>query len=126
MFDVEDFQIRLKPGVERIAVLQAVRAVVSNSINLKECSFIASYMLNGERWCPTLDILREDPRTSSIASIADITFTKKPDMWEARRQEMAVIGKLIEDGAAGDAEAAIELCKGLKDGRYFSYFSAMG
>lgn len=128
MYFVSEFKIRLKGQPDRITVLKAVRRVASTlDFNLGQCNQISNKLLDGGTWEVIPRCLREDPRKALDRSTFEVMAVNDiEDAYELRRRENERIGTLIEAGANGDAAAAIEICQGLKDGRYVGYFGAWG
>ena len=116
MHDVEEFKITLLPGADRLKVLIAVRGVCEGNFSLKDISMIAGGLVHGDRWSPTPEMLRADPRTSGLAKIATIEVELRPDPYAELKRQREEESALLEAGANGDAEAAIRFCKGLLTG----------
>lgn len=125
MNDISEFKIRLTDtNVDRVEVLKAVRkATMTSQFTMADCNVIALSLLKGERWCPMPMMLASDPREGRLAELCHIDYETLYEEFRRESSERdANIKALIEAGANGDAEAAIALCQGIKDGRFLSYF----
>lgn len=116
MYDVEEFKVTLLPGADRLKVLKSIRDVCKGNFSLNDISMIAGALIHGERWCPSPEMLRVDPRKSELAKIATIEVELRPDPYAEFKKQREEESALLKAGANGDAEAAIRFCKGLLEG----------
>lgn len=125
MYDISEFKINLNPGlVDRVQLIRAIRQMVApGEFSIADCTAIAWALMRGETWKPTPSMLSVDPRKSAFAELCSIEYETLYEAFRSKTDERdANIKALIEAGAAGDAEAAIALAQGIKDGRFWSYF----
>jgi hypothetical protein len=84
------------------------------SFTAPDCLYVARCLIKGEEWSPPIDKINEylDVGPCSMNIIPD------PDNhWEVFFAEEKVYSDLLKDGAAGNAQAAIEYCKAVIEGK---------
>jgi hypothetical protein len=124
-YEDQEFRIKLRPTVtvSLTDLWKAIREVTRpEEFDSTICRHIAAYLLNGECWYPARRQLKPNPFTSSLAQLANIEWGEEPNPWQGRAELVKTVEQLIAAGAEGDAEAAIKVCKGLKDGSYVAAF----
>jgi hypothetical protein len=121
LYDIESVRITMKDGagydaVELTKLLQ--KLIVPGEFTSRELLYIARCLMNGEGWEPSLmslcfNELSHQRRNGPL----NFKFTKREDPAAEQKQRWLETHELLERACAGDAEAAIEYCRRVKDGR---------
>lgn len=120
LYRVDRIRITLKMDAENDAIDIAgrVKRLASRSKwTSREFLIIARLLMKGEGWEPEVHFLDIDEINAQRNNgPLEFEITELPDEYAEQARRWKEVHELIEKGAVGDAEAAIEYCRRLKAG----------
>lgn len=126
--EVSEYTIKLNTtSVSAVELSRLIRdCCFPGRFTLSELLHISRSMLKGEAWRPAFTVLCCDPRKSELAEITTIVYERHRTEMEIEYEQRQVYWKMLEAGAAGDAEAAMAVCKLIVTHKYMPSVCAGG